>query len=315
MTLSIEHVHEARLLFDKKLADMRPKLHRYCARMAGSVVDGEDIVQEALIKAIEAFNRDPIDNVESWLFRIAHNTALDFLRGRRRQEAGRSDEDPEMIADESASADERHAAAAGLRTFMRLPIAQRGTVILMDVLGYSLREVGDITGLTVPAVKAALHRGRVRIRELVDSPGDDIVPVLEETDLKRLAIYADRFNAHDFDAVRNMLADDVRLELVNRVRMEGRKRVSHYFGNYSRVHDWKLTPGLVDRRPALLVFDPAKPGRSPTYFVIVEWADDKVARIRDFRHVPYVAECAEMIASAHGGPDKPQHRNAQNGRS
>ena len=66
---------------DRLLGELRPKLHRYCARMTGSVVDGEDVVQEALLKAIEAF-RQPglIARPESWLFTVAHNTALDFLR-------------------------------------------------------------------------------------------------------------------------------------------------------------------------------------------------------------------------------------------
>ena len=65
---------------------MRPRLHRYCARMVGSVIDGEDVLQDALIKAVESFgSAGPIGNPEGWLFRIAHNTALDFLRRRNRQ--------------------------------------------------------------------------------------------------------------------------------------------------------------------------------------------------------------------------------------
>ena len=35
--------------FDRLLGELRPKLHRYCARMTGSVIDGEDVVQEALV--------------------------------------------------------------------------------------------------------------------------------------------------------------------------------------------------------------------------------------------------------------------------
>src|ERR1700747_1375578 len=83
------------------LAAMRPKLHRYCARMVGSVIDGEDVLQDALIKAVEAFaTKGPIGNPESWLFQIAHNTALDFLRRRNRQQALQSDEELDMIADQ-----------------------------------------------------------------------------------------------------------------------------------------------------------------------------------------------------------------------
>ena len=73
---------------ERLLAALRPKLHRYCARMTGSVIDGEDVLQDALIKAVEAFAAaGPISNPEGWLFRIAHNTALDFLRRRNRQAA------------------------------------------------------------------------------------------------------------------------------------------------------------------------------------------------------------------------------------
>src|ERR1700741_1535559 len=86
---------------DRLLVAMRPRLHRYCARMVGSVIDGEDVLQDALIKAVEAFaSAGPIDNPEGWLFRIAHNTALDFLRRRNRQEALRSGEELDMIADQ-----------------------------------------------------------------------------------------------------------------------------------------------------------------------------------------------------------------------
>lgn len=53
--------------------------------MTGSAVDGEDIVQDALIKALAALpSVGVIDNPEGWLFRIAHNTAFDFLRRRSR---------------------------------------------------------------------------------------------------------------------------------------------------------------------------------------------------------------------------------------
>src|SRR3954451_6103393 len=82
------------------LAELRPKLHRYCARMVGSAIDGEDVVQDALLKAVQSFAAaGPIGNPEGWLFRIAHNTALDFLRRRNRQGGIRSGEEVDMIAD------------------------------------------------------------------------------------------------------------------------------------------------------------------------------------------------------------------------
>src|SRR5216684_4297983 len=111
---------------DRLLVAMRPKLHRYCARMVGSVIDGEDVLQDALIKAVESFaSSGGIGNPEGWLFRIAHNTALDFLRRRNRQEAFQSGEEVDMIADPADAVLSREIASTSLRTFMRLPPAQR----------------------------------------------------------------------------------------------------------------------------------------------------------------------------------------------
>jgi RNA polymerase sigma-70 factor, ECF subfamily len=69
--------------------------------------------------------------------------------------------------------------------------------------------------------------------------------------------------------------------------------VSRYFGNYSSVSDWHLVPGLVEGHPAILVFDPDDRASGPKYFMLLNWADGKVAAIRDFRHAPYVIEGAE----------------------
>lgn len=287
---------EAHAAFDRRLGELRPKLHRYCARMTGSVIDGEDVVQEALVKAINAFpNAGPVADLDGWLFRIAHNAALDFLRRRRRYEAIHSNEESEMIAALVNPVSDRQAAEASLTTFMRLPVTQRSCVILMDVLGYSLDEIGKVTSTSVPAVKAALNRGRRRLRELAKEPEDLSIPVLSEPERSLLAEYVDRFNARDFDAIRDMLADEVRLELVNRTRMRGRGEVGRYFHNYANVDDWHFVPGLVDRRPALLVRDPRDPSGAPAYFVLLKWAERKLSDIRDFRHARYVIEGAEVV--------------------
>ena len=281
---------------ERLLVAMRPKLHRYCARMVGSVIDGEDVLQDALIKAVESLaSVGPVGNPEGWLFRIAHNTALDFLRRRNRQQALRSAEEVDMIADEANTVASRQIASASLRTFMRLPVAQRSSVILMDVLGCSLQEICGVMDFSLPAVKAALHRGRAQLRELADEPEDRPQPKLSDADRDRLGAYVAHFNARDFDAIRAMIADDVRLDLVNKTRMSGKAEVSRYFGNYSKVGDWHLVPGLVEGRPAILVFDPSDPGSGPKYFMLLQWSADKVADIRDFRHASYVIDGAEYL--------------------
>jgi RNA polymerase sigma-70 factor (ECF subfamily) len=264
--------------------------------MVGSAIDGEDVLQDALIKAVEAFRvAGAIGNPEAWLFRIAHNTALDYLRRRKRQQALHSAEEVDMIADQLDAVANRQIARASLRTFMRLPVAQRSSVILMDVLGCSLQEVCDVMDASLPAVKAALHRGRVQLRELAGEPDDAPQPRLSDADRTRLTAYVSHFNARDFDAIRSLIAEDVRLDLVNKTRMNGKAEVSRYFGNYAKASDWHLVPGLVEGRPAILVFDPNVSGARPDYFMLLGWHDDKVAAIRDFRHARYVIEGADYL--------------------
>ena len=276
------------------LVAMRPRLHRYCARMVGSVIDGEDVLQDALTKAVEAHaSAGNIGNPEGWLFRIAHNTSLDFLRRRNRQQALRGPAEVDMIVDQLDAVESRQIAATSLRTFMRLPVVQRSSVILMDVLGCSLTEICEIMACSLPAAKAALHRGRAQLREIADEPEDTPQQRLSDADRVRLGAYVAHFNARDFDAIRAMIADDVRLDLVSRAQMRGKAEVSRYFGNYSKVSDWRLVPGLVEGHPAILVFDPNAPGEGPKYFILLGWAAGKVATIRDFRHAPYIAEGAE----------------------
>jgi RNA polymerase sigma-70 factor, ECF subfamily len=286
--------------FERLLAELRPRLHRYCARMTGSVIDGEDVLQETLVKAIEAFpHTGPLANVEGWLFRIAHNAALDFLRRRARREGIQDgDEALETIADPDSAIERRQAAAASLRTLMRLPVAQRSSVILMDVLGHSLEEISEVLESTVPAVKANLHRGRQRLVELAAEPDDRPPPVLAEADRQRLAAYVARFNARDFDALRAQLADDVKVEVVNRTRLSGRGEVGRYFGNYSQTNDWHLAPGLVEGRPAVVVLDPAQPAGLPVYFMLIDWRDGRLLAVRDFRYARYVVEGAELSFNA-----------------
>jgi RNA polymerase sigma-70 factor (ECF subfamily) len=281
--------------FEEIVEALRPKLHRYCARMAGSAIDGEDIVQDALLKAMEAFPRDgSIANPEAWLFRIAHNTALDFLRRRIRLQAVVSGQLEEDIADPGDEITRRQIAAMSLRPFMKLSPAERSSVILMDVIGYSLNEIGEIMEVTVPAAKAALHRGRTRLKALNDSGDGDAALALTEREHERLARYVDRFNARDFDAVRDMLAEDVRLDLVGRFVRRGKPGVSQYFGNYGGRSDWFFTVGVVEGRPAILSHHPEDAAREPVNFILLEWEGDTISLIRDFYHARYAVEGTAM---------------------
>lgn len=272
------------------MVDLRPRLHRYCTRMVGSAFEGEDVVQDALASAIQAFpTAGGIQHPEGWLLRIAHNAALDALRRRKRQGFAEPEETLSNLVDHSAEADARVAATASLAHFLPLSTIQRSSVVLTDVLGYSLSETAAILGVSLAAVKAALHRGRSRLREGVDAP-DDARPNLAEADRERLRAYADRFNARDFDALRDLLSEEVRLDLVNRTRLAGRKDVSVYFTRYEQSSGCWLTPSYAENRPVLLARDSSVSTADRAYVILLDWDEDRIVAIRDFRYAPYVTD-------------------------
>lgn len=288
--------HEGRRRFLELVASLRPELHRYCARMTGSIADGEDIVQDTLARSYYLLPElDELPAFRPWLFRIAHNRALDFLR---RYEA-RMGEPLDAMRDTAVDpapdpGDEiahEQAVRLAISRFGELVPAQRSCVILKDVLGHSLEEIGALLDLSLPAVKAALHRGRVRLHELVATP-----PPLEKLPRQSsstVSKYVALFNARDWDGVRALLAADVRLDLVSRAQRAGRA-VGDYLSNYERLHDWRLAPAWLEGRQVIAVFR-APCDAQPGYFIELTVRDDRVRFIRDFRYVPYVLQESSIL--------------------
>jgi len=291
----MDEIASPRATIEARLVELRPALHRYAARMVGSTLDGEDVVQDAILRAMAALDRaPPLGDAEPWLFRIVHNAAIDWLRSRQRQPAGREVEESDMVsaADEAAR---RVATRAALALFLQLPASQRGAVILRDVLGYSADEAAAILDTSVAGLKAALHRGRARLRDAADAGP---APALDDADLARLQHYADRFNARDFDAIRAMMAEEVRFDLVARMQ-GGRSSFETYFSRYGEMRGWRLHAGRVDGRAALVLTRSEAP-EMPTSIIAIDWDGDRIVRLRDFFHASYALEGAaiEMVTGS-----------------
>jgi RNA polymerase sigma-70 factor (ECF subfamily) len=276
--------------FEDRLTALRPRLHRYCARMTGSTVDGEDVLQDTLIKALSArVEGARVGNLEGWLFRIAHNTSLDLLRRRSRNTVVPLTEDLE-----AAPMPEADIVAVSFQTFLQLPELQRCTVILKDVLGHSIDEIASIADCTPVAAKSAIQRGRAALRQLAQMPADARLPLMPDAARHKMAAFVDLFRIGDFNAIRVMLADDVKLELVNRLKWEGRDKIIPYFTRYAEETKWRFFSGAVEGRPAMLVFESGAMEK-PASFVLVEWRDDQISAIRDFLFAPYALESADWV--------------------
>src|SRR5439155_11446891 len=145
------------------LAEVRPELHRYCARMTGSIADGEDVVQDTLARAYyELSEVKELPPLRPWLFRIAHNRAIDTLRRYERRMSEPLDTAIDLPADAATEPDNALARQDAVRTAVsrvhELPAAQRSAVIPKDVLEHSPEEIAAMLDLSIPAIKAALPR-------------------------------------------------------------------------------------------------------------------------------------------------------------
>ena len=283
---------EARQRFMDLVAEVRPELHRYCARMTGSVFDGEDVVQDTLAKAYYALaEMESPPPLRPWLFRIAHNTAMDFLRSYEHRNVDAA-ADMEEVADMVESPEpEEHGpdgerVEAALKVFAALPPVQRSALALKDVLSFSLEETAVTMGVSVAAVKGALVRARANVAA-ASAPGATRAGVV---DVERLRRYADLFNARNWDALRTLFGEETRLDVVSRYQRRGRS-AAQYFTHYAeraRLEDLRSEAGWVDGVPAIAMFRPASSSR-PAYFIRLNWCDDRIAQVRDFRYVPYIA--------------------------
>jgi RNA polymerase sigma-70 factor, ECF subfamily len=152
--------------FQKIVDATSSRLVRVAARMLGSVVDAEDVVQEAYVKAYRALQTGEFDgraNVSTWLFRIVTNQAIDAMRGRARRPK------PTDTADESisdlASAEQQLALSELSEWMSELPADQRAALVLKAVEGMTSPEIAEILECSEGAVEQRLVRARAALRK------------------------------------------------------------------------------------------------------------------------------------------------------
>jgi RNA polymerase sigma-70 factor (ECF subfamily) len=298
----IRTLEEARRLFVSLVDDIRPDLHRYSARMTGSLADGEDVVQDTLARAYYQLSEfKELPPLRPWLFRIAHNLAIDHYRRSTYRHSEPLDAASDVADDELRQPDRVLARSQAVRlavgSFLTLAPAQRACVILKDVLDHTLEEIAQQLDLSVPAVKAALHRARAALSDFSAAAPAKAAPGPHSPVLVR---YSELFNAHDWDGVRAMLTEDVKLDVVSRAKAAGRRDVGRYFTNYERLARWHLVPAWLDGDEVIAVYADRYAPRAD-YFVKLAIHADKIAAIQDFHHVSYILKGADFDLSSDRG--------------
>lgn len=284
---------EARYVaFLETIAHLRPSLHRYCARMTGSVMDGEDIVQDALFHAYRRLDTfDDSRPLAPWLFRIAHNRCIDFLRRREvRQTAEAAVVEPDFVDAADPIGPMLNRAVEHL--VLALPPKERACVLLKDVFDYSLEEIAELVNSTVGGVKAALNRGRSKLISTAQPapPRPSAKPELSHL----LQLYVERFNRRDWDGVRELITADARLLVAD--RFAGPLINAPYFGRYERMTiSWRIAVGEVDGEAAVVALRQEDRAWTSYSAIRVRMADHLITNVVDYGHCPWVLRASTFV--------------------
>jgi RNA polymerase sigma-70 factor, ECF subfamily len=283
------------LAFLETITQIRPRLHRYCSRMTGSVLDGEDVVQDALFEAYRKLDQyDDSRPLGPWLFRIAHNRCIDWLRKRGvRVEAETTSMGPDYVM--PANPPVLGVGRAVEQLVISLPPKERACVLLKDVFDYTLEEIAELADSTVGGGKAALSRARSKLAAL---PEQRMPPQESNAEMSKLLhLYVERFNRRDWDGLRELIAADAQLRVAD--KFAGRLDESPYFGNYERLTvPWQMAVGEVDGELVVVALHQHRDEWKPVSVARLEVIDQHIARIVDYWHCPWVLSAATSVVVA-----------------
>jgi RNA polymerase sigma-70 factor (ECF subfamily) len=298
------------------LEQYRPALIGHCYRMLGSVVEAEDAVQEAMLRAwkgIDGFKEQ--SSLKTWLYRIATNVCLSALSAseRRRlrpldlsdQPAGVSDDMPlaqrpreqwvEPIPDAMAlpaaddcDPEERAILRESIRlafvaALQYLPPRQRAVLLLTQVLNWSAAEAAESLGMTVAAVNGALQRARATLA----ARNPAVVPrTLSEEQRQLLAKYVEAFERYDVSALTKLLHDEVTMSMPPyELWLQGHDSIVKWFlGHGIGCKGSRLVPvGACGGTPAFAQY--RRGGVEPWALILLELRDDRITSMTSFLDV------------------------------
>ncbi len=165
------------LRFDDIYASLHPKIVRYLTRLVGET-EAEDLAQETFAKvgqSLKDFRGEA--QLQTWVYRIATNTALDRLRSPVLRETSQNPECIESIVSIEAidpgpkrlsveqQAIREEMSSCVREVVYRLPDTYRTAIVLSELEGFKDQEVAEILGLSLSAAKIRVHRARARLKE------------------------------------------------------------------------------------------------------------------------------------------------------
>ena len=193
-----------------ELAPIRPELHRFCCKLTGNVWDGEDLLQDALLRVFGLLGKVDADlaNPRGYLIRTVTNLWIDKQRRVARELAYRSFEPADLVDNANRASLDKETEQAASSLLQNLHPQERAALVMKDVLDLSLEETAKFLKTTVGAVKSALKRGRDRLAN--EKPKAHF----PRPDRSIVTQFTDALSRQDIETLRKICSTDVTMELV-----------------------------------------------------------------------------------------------------
>jgi RNA polymerase sigma-70 factor (ECF subfamily) len=271
--------------FEEATAPYRRELLAHCYRMAGSLHEAEDLVQEVYLRAWRAFEHfEGRSSVRTWLYRIATNVCLTALNRRQQRPLpsglGPPSPDPygptvqasaqvawlepvfdRLVLDEGADPAEVVAARQTVRLALvagaqLLPLRQRAAFLLCDVLSLPAIEAAAALDVSIAALKSLLQRARARLADVAVTD-EDLVEPTDEGARRVLDRYMDAFERSDVAAIERLLADDAALEMTGTATwFSGKATCVPFIASQAigQPGDWRMIPASANGQLAAAAY-------------------------------------------------------------
>ena len=281
-----------------RLAEHRPALHAYCCRLTGNLWDGEDLVQDTLVRVFSLLGKTDtrLENPRAYLIRTAANLWIDRIRRSAREQAALLLEqaEPESIEPHDAS----DARPAARQFFQTLHPQERAAMLMKDVFELSLEETAAMLHTTVGAVKSALSRARGRLDGRKPPAGFDVPPkTIVEQFMRAL-------RDKDMNALKALCAENLSTELVGGVELNSFDRARTVFEHAHMIMPklgfgerpwWKVAE--FESEPIILGFRTLGGVEGLNEVHRLEVADGLIVRVRTYCFCP---ETLAVVAEALG---------------
>ena len=282
------------------LAEHRPALHAYCRHLTGNVWDGEDLVQDTLVRVFSLLGKTDVqlENPKAYLIRTAANLWIDRIRRSAREHAAMLLEQAEPASTLPWEASD--APRAVRRLFETLHPQERAAILMKDVFELSLEETAAMLHTTVGAVKSALSRARGRLEGRKPPAGFDAPPrqVVEQ--------FMRALNHKDMNTMKALCAEHVSSELVGGVELNSFDKARKIFEHAHMVMPrlgfgehpwWKVVE--YESEPMVAGFRTLHGVEGLNEIHRFEVADGLIVRVRTYCFCP---ETLAFVAEALGCP-------------